>query len=106
MDNMKKNIWMLDLIAVVLLLLGCLPLNNYGYYRFLRISVCAISAMSIMANNSDGFGWKNITWGIIAILFNPFVPVWLNKSTWIVIDIFCSMWCGYWAWDCKRKGCN
>jgi len=59
-----------------------------GYYTFLRIVVFAGSLLAIY-NEYEGkiTGWI-ITFGLIGVLFNPIIPVYLHdKVIWIVIDI-------------------
>jgi len=73
------------LIAAGLLFLGILELP-YGYYIFLRIVICIISC--ITAYLSYESEKKSLIWifGIIAILFNPIVPIYLDKDVWVIID--------------------
>ena len=40
-----------------------------------------------------GFNYSNVTTGIVGILFNPIIPVYLHgKMLWTVIDIIASVW--------------
>jgi hypothetical protein len=59
----------------------------YGYYTFLRIAIfgfCAVVAFF-------GFTEKSHVWGLafllLAILFNPIIPVYLNRQTWFWLDV-------------------
>ena len=73
------------LIPIAFCLLGVLPLP-YDYYLLLRVAVCASSALVAYYDFKHG----NESWIIFAIvgaLFNPFVPVHLNKPIWIGIDL-------------------
>lgn len=59
-----------------------------GYYTFLRI-IIFISAIIVIYSEYEGeiTGWI-LAFGIIAILFNPIIPIYLHeKSTWAIIDI-------------------
>jgi len=70
--------------VVLLIALARLP---YGYYITLRWIVTISAAISIFhafEKGKSGWGWIFIA---IAILFNPFFPIHLNKSIWSVIDI-------------------
>ncbi|MBK8191351.1 MAG: hypothetical protein IPK79_12990 [Vampirovibrionales bacterium] len=74
-------------IISILMLLGTLADNPYSYYVLLRWVVCiaAISiALSFKALNKEG--WF-ITLLITAFLFNPLIPVHLNKQLWTVLDL-------------------
>ena len=60
----------------------------YGYYTFLRLVVFIGSALAAYAALS---GSMQRTWvwafGLIAITFNPVIPVHLSKEVWTVLDI-------------------
>ena len=67
-------------------LLGALNLP-IGYYTFLRVLV-TLGALWILYNTNDNKieGWDFFLI-ISAIIFNPVMPVYLNKALWIIIDI-------------------
>lgn len=73
-------------IVSALLLLGAAPLP-YGYYTLLRITafVFFIWASSIAYDKRDLY----LPWvfALLAILFNPIIPVHLAKEYWVFIDI-------------------
>jgi len=74
------------LTSIVLLLLGVAHLPM-GYYTLLKI-VVTINAIAVMATEyKNGINFWLITFGLIAIIFNPIIPVYFNKSVWIPIDI-------------------
>ncbi len=79
--------YILSLCAILLLLcIGDLPI---GYYTLVRI-VVTIGAICVIVSepNKDLNFWR-VSFGLIAIIFNPFIPVYLyDKSIWLVIDIF------------------
>jgi len=82
-----KSIFWLKIACIILLFVSLLQLP-IGYYTFLRIIVCgtsAFSAFSYYVDNKRGWAWL---FGIMAIVFNPIIPLYLGKSTWSVIDIF------------------
>ena len=74
-------------ISVIILLLAILTFWPYGYYILLRW-VVAISALLLLwvAYNLDRKFWV-LSMGIVTLLFNPIVPVHLDKETWVIIDI-------------------
>ena len=75
------------LICTGLLFLGLLNLP-IGYYTFLRIVVTLGSITVIVSEFENKLNFWVITFGLIAILFNPFIPVYLyDKSAWMPIDI-------------------
>lgn len=75
------------LLTSAALFLGAFSLP-IGYYTLLRILV-TISAVLIVINEYKGeVGPFQILFGLLAIVFNPLLPVYLhNKSVWTVIDI-------------------
>jgi hypothetical protein len=72
--------------AIMLFLaLGRLP---YGYYTFLRFVVCGTTIYGAYVASTEqkkpAWAW---TFGIIAVFFNPFIPIHLSRDIWAVIDI-------------------
>lgn len=84
---MKRTYAMpLGLIGSTLLLVALLPLP-YGYYTFLRWSVTLIAVILIViAVRSGRSAWSGILVPI-AILWNPIVPVFLARETWMALDL-------------------
>lgn len=76
------------LLPATMLLIAILPLP-YGYYTLLRIVFCITA--SIMAFNvyskTNSLGFWVITFALIALLFNPIIPVFLTRELWFFIDI-------------------
>lgn len=73
-------------IAAALLLLALADLP-YGFYTLLRIIVCAVGAYgAYLAYSLERPVW---TWtlGAIAVLFNPIIPIYLERETWAPIDV-------------------
>jgi hypothetical protein len=59
----------------------------YGYYTLLRILVCAVGAYgAYLAYSAGRHGWT-WTFGAIAVLFNPIIPVYLGREVWAPIDV-------------------
>ncbi|GMX57831.1 MAG: hypothetical protein YFSK_1610 [Candidatus Yanofskyibacterium parasiticum] len=85
MKNFIANNWFKILAGLILL--GGLANNPYSYYTFLRWAVMIAAAYSAYQSYEGGkSGW---TWimGIIAILFNPIAPFYMNRDTWQLIDL-------------------
>jgi hypothetical protein len=86
-----KNI--LTVIATILLFIASndpgghhgLP---YGYFTLLRFVVCAVTAYITYKVYQEK---KESLWvwvfGFIAVLFNPFILVTFQRSTWSIIDL-------------------
>ena len=76
------------IISVVLLLVPPIfnPYLEIGYYTFLRLIVCVTASYVCFVAfklNKNIWLW---TIGLIALLFNPFIPVHLKEDTWRTID--------------------
>ena len=74
-------------LVVPILLWALLPDNPYAYYRLLRWVCCpcfAYLAVEAYRRNLDGWVW---VLGVTALIYNPVIPVHLNKSLWIVINV-------------------
>lgn len=62
----------------------CLPI---GYYTFLRIVVTIGAILVVVIEYRNGINFWVLAFGLIAILFNPFIPVYFNnKDVWTVIN--------------------
>ena len=74
------------LLAVAMLLIALAPLP-YGYYTLLRLVICGVSAYgAYLAHESRKSGWKWVL-GLIALVFNPVVPVHLDREVWMPLDL-------------------
>lgn len=75
------------LICAGLLFIGLIDLP-IGYYTLLRIVVTIGSVAVVVTEYKNGLNFWVITFILIAIIFNPLIPIYLNdKSAWIPIDI-------------------
>ena len=71
--------------GLLLLALVDLPI---GYYTFLRFVVTIGAIAVIVKEFENGFNFWVIAFGIITIVFNPIIPVYLNdKDAWMPIDL-------------------
>lgn len=88
--NTKKNIALL--IASMVLLLALLDGWQYGFFTILRFVVFSSTTyVAYLAFKEEGEGW---VWflGAVAMLFNPFIPVYLTRDIWLIID-FITLFC-------------
>ncbi len=85
-------------ISIIMLLLAIPPIWPYGYYTLLRLVVCGTSAFIAYTAHTLNKQVLTYTLGFIALLFNPLIPIHLDKELWSVIDliaaiiIFVSIW--------------
>ena len=83
----------LKLVTAGLLFLAIFQLP-YGYYQLLRIVITIASGISAFAayeNNNQGLA---IAFAFVLILFNPIMPIYLDKGTWVIIDIIVGIFFG------------
>lgn len=84
-SNKKKNIALL--IATVFLLVALFDGWPYGFFTLLRFVVFASSAyIAWMAYEAQKEKWVWI-FGFLAVLFNPFIVIHLDREVWSVIDL-------------------
>jgi len=77
---------LLRMFAAVMLV-WALAGHGYGYYVLLRWVVCAVAAWTALESHTatrTGMTWL---FSVAALLFNPFVPVRLDRQTWMGPDI-------------------
>lgn len=76
--------------AGILLLLAMLTLP-YSYYPFLRWVIFLISIYTAHSFYSNKLPAWALIFGAVAFLFNPLLPVYLSKASWIPLDFICSI---------------
>ena len=86
--DLKRVPWYVWLIPIAVLIIATARLP-YGYYTFTRIVVFSAAGLITLASWDDGkiarlFAVPLI---LLAILFNPLVPIYLKRSTWFYLDI-------------------
>jgi len=86
-------------VATIFLILA---LGNYpyGFYTLLRWIVTITSLYTgYLFSKVGNHGWAWVLF-ITAVLFNPLVPVYMDKSTWHVVDILVA---GIFLFSLSRK---
>lgn len=87
-NEMTKLSVILPAAAISLLMFIALGDNPSGYYAFLRIATTVVAAYlaykTYENDNNNGLVWVFVA---IAVLFNPFIPIYLNREAWAPIDI-------------------
>jgi hypothetical protein len=85
------NLKTVCLICGILLLLAIPSWWPYGFYTLLRWIICGASIyIAYNFYQSKLKGWS-IVFAIFAIIFNPLIPVYLTKSSWVGIDFISSI---------------
>jgi hypothetical protein len=74
-------------IIAAILLFWALDRHPYSYYTFLRFVVCGVAGYgAFISIKLDKNVWAWI-FGITAVLFNPILPIHLNRDLWAIIDV-------------------
>jgi hypothetical protein len=85
MKSIPRIVWLMPPILLVIAILR-LP---YGYYTFTRIVTCGVAAFIAFVGFQERAAIQvwSILLVLIAVLFNPFVPIHLNRSIWFYLDL-------------------
>jgi len=78
-------------LAAALMLLLALADWPYGYYILLRWVVCGASVFVAVVSYAAQKIWAMWPFVLVAILFNPLVPIYLTRDIWAPIDIVCAV---------------
>jgi hypothetical protein len=74
------------LIGCGLLLIAIADLP-YGYYQFLRIVISIIAGLNAFSELENENKILFFIFSLILVLFNPIIPIHLDKNTWTPINI-------------------
>ena len=74
------------IIAAIMLLIAILPLP-YSYYPVLRIVVTGSTAFAAFYFFNKNDSQSGIMLALMAILWNPIFPIYLDKTLWVPLDI-------------------
>ena len=74
-------------IVLAVLLLLCLALMPYGYYQLVRFVAMVAFALMAYKYYVEKKNELAITFGALALLFQPFVKVALGRIMWNVVDV-------------------
>jgi len=73
-------------LSAVLLVLALGPWP-YDYYTILRVVVCATSVWCTIRYYIDSEEGLAVMFGILALLFNPISPIYLDRGLWTFFDL-------------------
>jgi hypothetical protein len=85
MKSISRLVW----IVPAILLVVAVALMPYGYYTFGRIVTCGSAALIAVVGFREQSGAQawSILFSLIAVLFNPIIPIYLNRSDWFYLDL-------------------
>src|SRR5262249_11765146 len=85
MISIPRLVWLGPPIILVIAI-ARLP---YGYYTFTRIVTCAVATLiAILAyQERRSLDLWCILFAMVAVLFNPLIPIHLSRATWFYLDL-------------------
>lgn len=85
MKKIEAHTWIK--IGIVVMMLLCLPKMPFGFYTLVRF--LAMVGFGLLAYHAYGTQHKKlaITYGVLAVLFQPFVKLTLGRDVWMGVDI-------------------
>lgn len=93
--NRKIDGFLLSQIIACCLLLLAIASLPYGYYQFLRIVITATAIVNCIHIYRLENKAVIIIYLIVAIIFNPLIPIYFGKSIWIGIDLVIAIFFGF-----------
>ena len=88
-DETMPKFFLLPLVLCVVFFISIFDMP-YGYYTFARVIVFVLSIIFLFmwyAAEGMEFSMKFIPVIIVAILWNPILPIYLDKETWVILDV-------------------
>ena len=80
------GLYVVWLVAAVMLVFAAVERQSYSFYTLLRWICCAVFAYSAFAaHQKNRMPWVWI-FGLLAVLFNPILPLHLQRDTWQILD--------------------
>ena len=87
----------------LLLLLAIPSFWPYGFYIFLRWIICFVSVyVAYGFYKSKLNGWA-LAFGALGFLFNPVIPIYLAKASWVPIDFISAILYFIAGYSAKKK---
>ena len=85
----------LILAAMFLLCLAPMPIGYFSLVRLVAVISFGVMAYKSYAAKKEIFSW---TFGILALLFQPFVKITLGRTIWNIIDVVVAIGRSIEAW--------
>ena len=74
-------------IILAILFFLCLADLPYGYYQFVRfVGLVGFGILAYQANE-EGRQTEMIIYGVLALLFQPFLKIALGREIWNIVDV-------------------
>ena len=89
---------------MAVMLLACLLHLPYGYYSLLRFVAMVVFTVLAYQYNKEKNGALTVTFGALALLFQPFIKIALGRSLWNIIDVAVAVFLLIlWSKECFSK---
>lgn len=79
------------IVCTIILLLLCLAPMPYDYYILVRLYSMVIFGIMAYSYNTHQKTGLAFVFGLLSLLFQPFLKIAIEKATWNVIDILVAM---------------
>lgn len=97
------NLRWLCILSGIMLFLAIPPGWPYGFYQLLRFLIFVSSAVVSWGFYKSHLTSWSFVFGGIVFLFNPLVPIHLDKQSWVPIDFISAILFFIAAYSVKRK---
>ena len=74
-------------IIIAAMLLLCLAPLPYGYYMLVRWAAMVVFAVTAFNYYSENKKELAVTFGALALLFQPFIKIALGRTIWNIVDV-------------------
>lgn len=74
-------------IIIAAMLLLCLAPMPYGYYMLVRWAAMVVFAVTAFNYYAESKKELAITFGALALLFQPFIKIALGRTIWNIVDV-------------------
>lgn len=80
------DIFKIAKIIAAIMLFMAIGKWSYDYFVILRFVVCGVGVYGLITFIEKSTAWASI-FGVIAVLWNPLLPIHLTKEAWVVFDV-------------------
>ena len=98
-DHTREALRIALWVAIVALVAAVPSIWPYGYYVLLRLVVTGVAIFGIVVLRGGGPA-DLVGLGVVALLFNPIIPVHLPKVAWVFIDLSVAVY--FWSLTRRR----
>jgi FtsH-binding integral membrane protein len=88
---MRGRPHLIPALVVAVMLVVAIASLPYGYYQLLRWVTCGVAVFIAIMAYRWGKVWATGIFGLVAVLFNPLLPIYLTREIWRPIDLTCAV---------------